>query len=178
MTLIRLEKALLVLVEKDIVIQDACIFFDLIDLGLIESFFELGLKVITCPQVIAEITNPDQMDLTNIFIERGSLLVDKNGDLSEIQKIFDANSGLSLTDSTVLELAIRRKGTVLSSDLSLRKATKKSGLNVRGVLWIIDELVKGQIISEELAVKSLKLYLEINNRAPKNAIVDMINRLI
>lgn len=164
-------------IEKDIVIQDACIIFDLIDLGLIGHFFDLNLTVFTCPEVIGEITDPDQLESTNVFINNGRLGVDRNGDFDKIEEIFNTNAGLSLTDCSVLELALRRSGTVLSSDLSLRRTTKRSGLNVRGVLWIIDELVNQKIINSEEAIKTLNRYLQINSRAPKSEINDMIKRL-
>lgn len=164
-------------IEKDIVIQDACIIFDLIDLGLIGHFFDLNLTVFTCPEVIGEITDPDQLESTNVFINNGRLGVDGNGDFDKIEEIFRTNAGLSLTDCSVLELALRRSGSVLSSDLSLRKATKKSGLNVRGILWIISELVNQDIIDHLEAIGSLNRYLQINSRAPKSEIHEMIRRL-
>ncbi len=164
-------------VEKDIVIQDACIIFDLIDLGLIGHFFELKLTVFTTPQVIAEITDPDQLEVIKAFIENGRLGVDREGDFDKVEEIFNTTSGLSYTDCSVLELALRRSWTVLSSDLSLRKATMKNGLIVRGVLWIIDELVVQKIIDSEKAIKNLNSYLQINSRAPKYEIHEMIKRL-
>jgi rRNA-processing protein FCF1 len=166
-----------VLVEKDIVIQDACIIFDLIDLGLMGYFFDLELTVFTTAQVIGEITDPGQLNETNEFIESGKLTLDSSGRLEKIEKIFDANPGLSFADSSVLELAIRKNGTVLSSDLSLRKTTKRSGINVRGVLWIIEELVNKKIINSEVAIKTLNYYSQINSRSPKAEINLLINKL-
>lgn len=158
-------------------IQDACIIFDLIDLGLIGHFFELKLTVFTTPQVIAEITDPDQLEVIIAFIENGRLGVDRDGDFDKVEEIFNVTSGLSYTDCSVLELALRRNWTVLSSDLSLRKATKKNGLTVRGILWIIDELVRQKAMTTVGAIHALNHYLEINNRAPKTEINEMIRRL-
>lgn len=163
--------------EKEIVIQDACIIFDLIDLGLIGHFFELQLIVLTTPQVIGEVTDPSQLEVIKAFIESERLGVDISGEYDAIEEVFDATSGLSYTDCSVLELAMRKGWTVLSSDLSLRKAITKSGLDVRGILWIIDELVNQKILDLEIAIHTLNRYLEINTRAPKSEIHEMIRRL-
>lgn len=163
--------------RKDIVIQDACILFDLIDLGLIAPFFSLELTVMTTPQVVIEVTDDDQLHVTREFIENGTLIVDGTGGLTEIQEILGKNSGLSFADSSVLELAIRVNGAVLSSDLKLRNATARSGLTVRGILWVVEELHASKLLSKTEALEKLSLYEKINDRAPRSEIRILIERI-
>jgi len=163
--------------KNKIVIQDACILFDLIDLGLISVFFEMDLNVMTTPQVIIEVLDGDQMRLTDRLINNGKLKVDDNGNLTEIQAILTKNSGLSFADSSVLELAIRVNGIVLSSDLKLRNATSRNGLTVRGVLWIVEELHSKSLLSSDEAISKLTLYQGINDRAPRAEIKALIDRI-
>ena len=59
--------------ERNIVVQDACILFDLVDLDLLEVFFQLDLTVLTTPQVIAEITDEDQLPIIEAHIQNGDL---------------------------------------------------------------------------------------------------------
>lgn len=158
-------------------IQDACILFDLIDLGLIVPFFSLELTVMTTPQVVVEVTDDDQLHVTRGFIENGRLIVDGTGGLTEIQEILSKNSGLSFADSSVLELAIRVNGAVLSSDLKLRNATTRGGLTVRGILWVVEELHASKLLSKTEALEKLSLYEKINDRAPRSEIRILIEKI-
>lgn len=85
--------------------------------------------------------------------------------------------GLSIADSSVLELAIRKGAIIFSSDGSLRKISVNKNLTVRGVLWIIEELYKKDIINIHFTLKKLKMYLEINQRAPVKEIGNLIKHL-
>jgi predicted nucleic acid-binding protein len=163
--------------SKEIVVQDACVIFDLIDLGLIHPFFELALTVITTKQVIKEVEDGEQLMIVSEFMTSGRLSIDDLGEVESINKILFDNSGLSFADSSVLEVAIRRNGVVLSSDLKLRNATVRNSLTVRGILWIIGELhLNGRLTTQE-AIDKLRTYQDINDRAPRKEIKIMIERL-
>jgi predicted nucleic acid-binding protein len=163
--------------NKEIVVKDACILFDLIDLDLISPFFELDLIVLTTPQVIAEITDPTQFEIVSGYLENKRLIVDAWGQLDSIDAILHENKGLSFADGSVLELAIRKSAVLLSSDGSLRKISVNNGLVVRGVLWIIEELFRKEFITKEQAVSTLDLYPKINYRAPSLEIKKLLERL-
>jgi rRNA maturation endonuclease Nob1 len=160
----------------EVVIKDACILFDLIDLDLLGCFYQLNLNVLTTPDVIAEITDENQRLQVNLYIDNGQLQIDESGDLADQREIVDKNPGLSLADASVLDLATRRKATVLSSDKSLRKESQRRGLTVRGVLWIVEELHLQQILSLEVMLEKLKAYPEINRWAPKSHIETLIKK--
>jgi predicted nucleic acid-binding protein len=164
--------------SKEIVIQDACILFDLIDLGLIDAFFELDLTVLTTPQVMGEIEEEEQLRKVEEFTSVKKLIIDEEGLLDHVDKIFGENNGLSYTDCSVLELALRKQGIVLSSDWKLRTATVRNNLTVRGVLWIIDELCERKLITIEQALQKLSLYPQVNQRAPKDEIEKLISKLM
>jgi predicted nucleic acid-binding protein len=164
--------------SREIVVQDACVIFDLIDLGLIHTFFDLPVDVYTTHQVIEEIDYPIQLDVINNLIADGKLLVKSDGSVSHIYAIVSENSGLSFADGSVLELAIRVNGVVLSSDMKLRNATVRNSLTVRGVLWVIEELQRHSLLSTEDAIEKLSIYEYINDRAPRTEIRYMIERLM
>jgi len=166
-----------VLDKGAIVIKDACILFDLIDLEILSEFYKLDCVVITTPQVIYEITNEKQLAEINGYIEADKLKVDGTGDLSDIVTITDENPGLTLTDASVIEIALRKNAAVLSSDKSLRNISQKKGLQVMGVLWIIERLYNVGIIEKEVALTKLAIYPEINKRAPKQETDDLIGKI-
>lgn len=165
-------------IKNDIIIQDACILIDLIDLELLDAFFELKLQVFTTPQVIAEIIDSEQRSMVDNHLDYGNITLDGLGNDDEIFSIFGMYPGLSLTDSSVLELASRLGGMLLSTDSGLRNVALSRGLEVRRVLWVIEQLVKNRVITNGEAIEKLEQYPRVNERAPKQDIKRLIDKLL
>ena len=163
--------------KKEIVIKDACILFDLVDLNLLEDFFQLEVSAFTTPHVIGEITNETQWEEVSKFITNGKLQIDTDGKFEVIAELYDEHPGLSIPDSSVLELAIRKDAIIYSSDGSLRKISAKKNLMVRGILWIVEELYNKQFLSNSAAIEKLNLYETINQRAPLKEIKYLITKI-
>ena len=163
--------------RNQIVIQDACILFDLVDLALLKVFFQLDLIVLTTLQVIDEITNESQWAEIEFYLSNGKLSVDSEGTYEAIFEIFEEYSGLSFADSSILELAFRKNAVILSSDGSLRKIATRNNYIVRGTLWIIEELCLNEIITPNHAIEKLEMYSSINQRAPIREIEHLISKL-
>ena len=172
-----LEKDLPVSDKKEIVIKDACILFDLVDLNLLEDFFQLEVVAFTTPQVIGEITNEEQWKVISKFVAEGKIQIDNDGRFEIIASINDEYPGLSLADSSVLELAIRKNAIIYSSDGGLRKISTKKNLTVRGIIWIIDEMHSRGFFNNETAIEKLNLYETINIRAPLKEIKNLISKI-
>lgn len=156
--------------NRNIVIKDACIFFDLISLGLLDLFYQLETDVFTTPQVIEEITDPVQYEAIQVYVSNGRLQIDEEAAYDVIADLVNANRRLSATDASVLELAQRKAASVLSSDFSLRKETLGRGLPVKGLLWILEELHSTEKITSNALLIHLDQYQEINAWAPKKEI--------
>lgn len=163
--------------KKEIVIKDACILFDLVDLNLLEDFFQLDVSAFTTPQVLGEITNETQWAEVSKFINNGKLQIDADGDFEVIGGIYYEHAGLSIPDSSVLELAIRKDAIIFSSDGSLRKISIKKNLTVRGILWIVEELHNREFLSKDASIEKLNLYEKINQRAPIKEIMALKKKL-
>ncbi|MGN6163139.1 MAG: hypothetical protein ACTHOF_01230 [Flavisolibacter sp.] len=163
--------------KKEIVIKDACILFDLVDLDLLGHFFSLAVMAMTTPQVIGEITDEQQLQAVSAYIDNGLLQVDNSGEYEAILKISEGYPGLSTADSSVLELALRKDAIIFSSDGLLRKISTRKELTVRGVLWIIEQLYTEGIITKDMALEKLQVYSEINARAPKKEIDKLLEKL-
>jgi len=152
--------------ETKILIKDSCILFDLLDLNLVNEFFTLDYEIYTTPQVISEITNEAQLEIINGFVLNRKLKIDKEGSFESIQDLSENYPGLSFTDCSVLELAIRLDGVILSADRTLRNTAIRNSLKVKGMLWIINLLIETGVISDETALEKIKLYPLVNKRAP------------
>ena len=164
-------------IKEHIYIKDSCILFDLIDLDLVECFYNLDIQVVTTRQVIAEITDLNQIKAINHLISKEAICIDDQGEYEMILSIFQANAGLSFADCSVIEVALRRGGIILTSDNNLRKKAIGKQVNVKGMLWIINELIQKDILPIGDAISKLALYPKINNRAPKKEIAILISKL-
>lgn len=144
---------------------------------MLDDFFKLPLQAHTTLQVIGEVEDEHQKVAVNVHVTEGRIKVDGAGDYDVIAVIMADCPGLSFADGSVLELAERMQGVILSADGSLRKIGQKKNLTVRGTLWVIEELCSKNIISTQVAVSKLEMYPKINNRVPKLDITALIAKL-
>ena len=157
--------------------KDACVLFDLMDLGLLDRFFALGLQVVTSPQVVREVARNDQREILAAVIAERKLVVDSRVTLEDILAVKKMYPGLTFTDCSVFALARQMDGIILSSDKGVRNAAKKNLIEVHGTLWIVELLVQRGEITKTHGIDSLKLLMDVNNRAPVKAIRKLIRDL-
>jgi hypothetical protein len=161
--------------KNPILINDSCVLFDLVDMKLLKEFFQLEYCFQTTSQVIAEIRDDYQMFEIEKYILNQTLIIDSGGILESIQLIYDKYPGLSFVDCSVLELSARIGGILLSSDKSLRNISKRNDIEVKGVLWIIKELLHKRIIDKDVAIQKLKNYPNLNIRVPITELKKLID---
>lgn len=164
-------------IERTIVIKDACILIDLIDLDVLEAFYQLDITAVTTGFVVAEILEEEQVLAIKKVIEDGKLTVFDDGDVENINALTDQHPGLSFADCSVLELAFRVPGIILSADGSLRNEAKRRQLTVKGSLWVLNQLVEQGFMTKSECLAKLDLYPRVNPRAPKRDIQLLINKL-
>jgi hypothetical protein len=152
--------------ENNILISDACLVIDLIELKLWEKFLELDYYFITTSDVINEITALDQSKIISTYVETSILKINNSYSVDEIRSVIEVNTGLSYTDCSIIVLAKKIKGIVLSSDNFVTKTCSKFGLEHQGILWIINQLFQQKIISKEIALMYLTNYSDLHARVP------------
>jgi len=172
-----LERVWPMLSKRMILINDASVLFDLLDLDLFNAYFHLGHRLFVTPQIIGEIRDEMQKSIINQYTQENLISIDSFGTFETINQLFDKFSGLSFADCSILESAIRNHGVIISSDMALRKISQLQDIEVKGLIWIIEELVNFGIMSKEVAISKLEQYVEINIRAPKVEINILINKL-
>jgi hypothetical protein len=57
---------------------------------------------------------------------------------------------------------------VLTGDKRLRNEVKSKHIEVHGVLWVFDELLRQEIIDSSQAIFKLEILMKTNLRLPKN----------
>lgn len=153
-----------------ITVSDANILIDLADLDLLNAFTQLNFEIHTNDFIINEITDLRQKEKTEAIRRAGKLTVARTPaeDYTAIQALKIKN--LSFADCAVLHYTRKIKGTLLTGDGHLRKTAQSLKIDVRGIFFIFDEMVAGNILSKATAREKLIKLSQINNRLPQKEI--------
>ena len=160
---------------EKIVVNDTNVFIDLLDVGLLDQFFHLPWEIHTTDFVMLELLREGQKDAVSKYERDGRLRVatfifDEIIEINKLHKRHDSNNNVSLTDCSVWYYAKRNRYTLLTGDRRLRSSALCEGVDVRGIIYVFDELVKFGIITSDLAHEKLRTLKELNPRLPQDEI--------
>lgn len=149
-----------------IAVTDANIFIDLIRLDMLGFLFNLDLEIHTTYEVYNQL-NSEQEKVANNFVQSGLLILysfasEELKDLSQI----DFPPGLEIADRSVYYYASISEALILSGDKKLKSFCETRHKNVKGIIWVFDQIVKNELLSTKLAAEKLDLLLTINSRLP------------
>lgn len=158
----------------EIVISDTNIFIDLWNIGLLERFCELPLSIHTTDFIIRELKTQGVKEAVIKLQQENKITVKtfKSNEYSEIMSLQDKN--LSFQDCTVLYYALHSNYKLLTGDRNLRKVAERHGLQVSGIIYVIDKLLHHEILSEDEYIDKLKHLLNSNHRLPIKEIMKRI----
>lgn len=155
-----------------IIVNDANILIDLVDLKILPYFFQLEFEFHTTAIILDELFEV-QKEALFPYIETGSLIVDdiSDEDLIEILLIRATKPNLSEQDCSAFYQAQKDKAALITSDNTLRKFAQANNLEVHGHLWVFDNLVNNEILTGVTAIKKLEELCNVVNPKlglPKN----------
>ena len=153
-----------------IVVDDACFLIDLIDVGLLDEFFQLGFQPHITPSVLAELEGDDYEKPVRESIKQQKLFLHNlsEHDQSKILHLMEDHSSLlSEPDCSCLYLARKIQATILTCEKLLTKTAKSLNIAVHGSLWVMDQLIASSIITKKTAHRKLTKLMSINDRMPK-----------
>jgi predicted nucleic acid-binding protein len=162
-----------------IFINDTNILIDLAELDLLTEFSKIDAELCTCDLVIAELEDAEQKEKIQSLIDTGVLKVlELSGEelFLQVAPMVDDTTGLSLEDCSVWYLAQKHKGILLSGDGRLRKQATKEGIDVKGIIYVFDELVGQGIITEQKASEKLMQLKDYNPRLPQKELDSRIKK--
>lgn len=154
-----------------IIINDANILIDLVHLNMMHNFIQLELDLKTTDFIFEEL-NDDQKEIINVYIESNQIeliTTEEDEDFESIASILDNSSGLSFEDCSVWHYANKLNGLLLSGDGKLRKQATANGVSVKGILYILDQLLLKKLISFDYAMEKIEELYKINPRLPIDA---------
>lgn len=162
-----------------ILVNDTNIFIDLHSVGLLEEMCKLPYEIHTVDLVVAEIADADQRRIFDELVARGEISVDgfTADEVIEIVEEHSSVSGnLSIPDCSVCYFARKHNVPMLTGDRRLRRYAEEQSIEVHGILFIFDELVRHDIILTSMAADRLEELFTINTRLPRAEIRERINR--
>jgi predicted nucleic acid-binding protein len=147
-----------------IVVNDANILIDLVELELLPHFFNLEFEFQTTDLVLDELLDT-QLSMLMPYIDQGSLIVEPmtDEDIIEIKLVELSKSTLSPQDCSAFHHARKLNATLLTSDNSLRKFAQENHLDIHGHLWIFDQMIQAQTITGPRAAEKLTELCETIN---------------
>ena len=154
-----------------IAVKDASVLIDLLEAGVLGSWFKLGIETHVPDLVLAEIVQPQQRPVVEGFVNAGLLKVAVigNGEVEQLATLATLSRELkvSIPDASAVHLAEALDGAfLLTSDGTLRLGAERRGLEVRGLLWVLDLLVWHDVLSCADAITALAAVLAANSRQP------------
>lgn len=154
-----------------IVVKDANIIFSLLDADLMDIVMELQHEIWTTDFVLSEIENGLQLKKIEDYISEGRIKL-YSFNSAELEKItlLSANRSLSVTDCSVFLASEIKSAALITGDKTLRNFAESNGVEVRGLLWIFDELIKYRIIEPDCAIQKLIFISQSSMRLPTNEV--------
>lgn len=152
-------------------INDANILMDIVKLDLTKAFLELSFELYTTDFVFAEMELEQQEQLlSEKLIKIGA----SKEDMLSIFNLTEQHIGLSYEDCSTWYFAKKMDGILVTGDGLLRKKARASGIEVKGVIYIIDQIKEQKLLSTKICIEKLKLLKELNDRLPMNEIESRI----
>jgi predicted nucleic acid-binding protein len=144
-----------------VAVKDACVLIGLANAGLLDVWFQLGIETHTTDLVIRQVKQLNQWRIITGFIQAGMLKVATMTG-TELEQMFVeyAHLKIGVEDKTVLFLAVKLDAILVTGDRTVRIEGIKRKLEVRGVLWILDELINRGLLAKKLAAVKLGLMLK------------------
>lgn len=147
-----------------IVVNDANILIDLVELHILSPFFQLDYEFHTTDLILAELY-PEQQEAISEYTSTRRLVVDDltEDDLDGVYKLRCLKPNLSEQDCSAMYQASKLDAILVTSDNLLRKFATDHAVEVHGHLWMFDNLVDGGLLSGSLAIEKLGELTEIVN---------------
>lgn len=159
-----------------VIVTDVSVFFDLFEIQVLPEFFALDWEINTTDFVYNEILQANQKEVFEVFerSKRLKILKFSSEEEAEVLNFKTRLSIRSIADRSILWKALQLEATLLTCDNKLRKEAEGHAIEVRGSIWVIEQLVENGIINSTKGISLLEELKMTNNRLP----IQLIDKLI
>lgn len=146
-----------------ILVTDTNIWIDLENGKILAAVFRLPYQLITSDFATREFISPTWGALQELGLQTHGLEPESVAELASLREI---HHRLSTIDLAALLLAKALEASLLTGDRRLNELAKAHGVQVHGVLWILDEMVNHQVLTKIQAATALRNMLASGARLP------------
>lgn len=157
-----------------LLISDANVIIDMQDGGLLEAMFQLNETFAVPDMLYAEELEQQQPQLPRLGLQIKSL---SGESIARAMALRLRYTGPSTNDLFALELARECQCPLLTGDMALRKAAESEGVELRGTLWLVEQLVRQRIITVTVAHNAYRKMRDAGSRLPWPMVEKQIRRL-
>lgn len=147
-----------------IYISDTNIWIDFQRASLLEALFELPYSFCSTDFVAAELTEFPIEALTVLGLQIEAF---DGAAIGQLVELTQQHNNSSLADVSCYFLAQQTGNPLLTGDGKLRRQAKQDGIEVHGVLWLLDRLIEHLVIDTQTAARGLQAMLDQGARLPK-----------
>ncbi len=160
--------------RASLLVTDSNIWIDLVNGEILAVVFNLPYQFITTD--FAKMEDMHAETWAALMNYKIMVLGSTQEQVNEIQQLRKKQPALSITDLASFVLAKDLPAALLSGDKALRRIAEKNGIEVHGVLWVLDQLVDHQVVSAWEAADALESMLAKSARLPLDACRKRIKR--
>lgn len=146
-----------------IYISDTNIWSHFRHADLLAELFALPLTLASTDFVLFELPEGEADLLIGYGLQIETL---DSTEISQLEALKKAHGNSATADVSCYLAASKRQRPLLTGDGQLRKQAEKDGLEVRGALWLLDQLVANGIIATAHAAAALQAMLDAGARLP------------
>lgn len=146
-----------------LLISDSNIFIDMEVSNLTQKMFELPYSFAVPDILYYEELKDDHEDLLSLGLK---VLPMSSGTIKYMESIVSLYRQASRNDLFALALAKQEACPLVTGDRALRYAGEKEAVIIFGTIWIVDELVKFEIITINQAKEAFEMMKENKRRLP------------
>lgn len=151
-----------------ILVQDANLLIDLFHGELLEIWFSQGHEIHTTSLVLTELSDAEQSAAIRGLVARSELIIsDTTAEDWDAALILARTWAVSIPDASVALLARKMNAVLMTGDGTLRKKALAEKIEVKGTLWVLDELLSNGSISSTQAAAALGRILESGTFLPR-----------
>jgi len=158
---------------RRLLISDANIIIDMEVGRLIDAMFRLPFEYATPESLFVQELRATHTDL----VERGLQLETLPPKMIDrVQALGQQYKGVSSHDLEALVLAKHRDAPLLTGDKKLRLVCLEENIDVRGTLWLVEQLFQSELITANDASAAYDCMVEDGSRLPWDKVERQLNR--
>lgn len=132
--------------------------------GLLEELFALPFVFASTDFVLAELPDGESEQLKALGLIVETL---EGAAVTALFELTVQHNNSALADVSCYFVAKEKGLPLLTGDGQLRKQATKDGVEVRGALWLLDQLVEHEVIASNHAAAALQAMLDAGARLPQ-----------